>query len=190
MPAYFDTSALVKRYITEDGTPAVCACWDAADVAVSCWLLYPEMIATFARKRREAVIATALIDTAEAAFRRDWFTLARVACDDDLIRRVDALHVRHALRGADSTHLAAALKYRDLCGEPLIFVCADVQLRTAALTEGLALVPGAAFGDDRWVRLSYAASDEALQGGMDRLVRHFQRLRGEAEPSKLEKLAR
>ena len=56
--------------------------------------------------------------------------------------------------------------------------------------EGLALVPGAAFGDDRWVRLSYAASDEALQGGMDRLVRHFQRLRGEAEPSKLEKLAR
>ncbi len=56
--------------------------------------------------------------------------------------------------------------------------------------EALALVPGAAFGDDRWVRLSYAASDEALREGMDRLVRHFQRLRGEAEPSKLEKLAR
>ncbi len=56
--------------------------------------------------------------------------------------------------------------------------------------EALALVPGAAFGDDRWVRLSYAASDAALQDGMDRLVRHFQRLRNEAEPSKLEKLAR
>jgi aspartate aminotransferase len=56
--------------------------------------------------------------------------------------------------------------------------------------EGLALVPGAAFGDDRWVRLSYAASEESLQDGMNRLVRHFQRLRGEAEPSKLEKLAR
>ena len=56
--------------------------------------------------------------------------------------------------------------------------------------QGLALVPGAAFGDDRWVRLSYAASEESLQDGMDRLVRHFQRLRGEAEPSNLEKLAR
>ncbi|HEY2805481.1 MAG TPA: pyridoxal phosphate-dependent aminotransferase [Gemmatimonadales bacterium] len=56
--------------------------------------------------------------------------------------------------------------------------------------EALALVPGAAFGDDRWVRLSYAASDAALQDGMDRLVRHFERLRGEAQPSSLERLAR
>jgi len=45
--------------------------------------------------------------------------------------------------------------------------------------EGLALVPGAAFGDDRWVRLSYAAADEVLTDGMDRLVRQFARLRGE-----------
>lgn len=56
--------------------------------------------------------------------------------------------------------------------------------------EGLALVPGAAFGDDRWVRLSFAASDDVLKEGMDRLVRQFQRLRNEAEPSKLEQLAR
>jgi predicted nucleic acid-binding protein len=78
---------------------------------------------------------------AEAAFRRDWLTIARVACDQDLNRRIDDLHLRHALRGADSTHLAAAIKYRDLCGEPLTFVCADVQLRQAALTEGFTLVP-------------------------------------------------
>ena len=56
--------------------------------------------------------------------------------------------------------------------------------------EALALVPGAAFGDDRWVRLSYAASDDTLADGMDRLVREFRRLRSEAEPSKLQKLAR
>jgi aspartate aminotransferase len=45
--------------------------------------------------------------------------------------------------------------------------------------EALALVPGAAFGDDRWVRLSYAASDEALKEGTDRLVREFARLGAE-----------
>ncbi|HVO34636.1 MAG TPA: pyridoxal phosphate-dependent aminotransferase [Gemmatimonadales bacterium] len=45
--------------------------------------------------------------------------------------------------------------------------------------EALALVPGAAFGDDRWVRLSYAASDEELKDGMDRLVREFARLKEE-----------
>jgi aspartate aminotransferase len=43
--------------------------------------------------------------------------------------------------------------------------------------EALALVPGAAFGDDRWVRMSYAASEEALKEGMDRLVRQFAALR-------------
>jgi aspartate aminotransferase len=46
--------------------------------------------------------------------------------------------------------------------------------------EALALVPGAAFGDQRWVRLSYAAAEEALAEGMDRLVRQFARLRAEA----------
>jgi aspartate aminotransferase len=45
--------------------------------------------------------------------------------------------------------------------------------------EAVALVPGAAFGDDRWVRLSYAASDEELKEGADRLVREFARLTSE-----------
>jgi aspartate aminotransferase len=38
---------------------------------------------------------------------------------------------------------------------------------------GVALVPGAAFGDDRWVRLSYAASDKEIEKGVDRIVRCF-----------------
>jgi aspartate aminotransferase len=51
--------------------------------------------------------------------------------------------------------------------------------RRLIVDEGLALVPGAAFGDDRWVRLSYAASDENLKEGVDRLVREFRRLEAE-----------
>ncbi len=42
--------------------------------------------------------------------------------------------------------------------------------------EGVALVPGAAFADDRWVRLSYAVSDTELEQAMDRILRHIQRL--------------
>jgi aspartate aminotransferase len=37
--------------------------------------------------------------------------------------------------------------------------------------EGVALVPGGAFGDDRWVRLSYAVSDQELERALDRIVR-------------------
>ncbi|HYT71899.1 MAG TPA: pyridoxal phosphate-dependent aminotransferase [Gemmatimonadales bacterium] len=35
---------------------------------------------------------------------------------------------------------------------------------------GVALVPGAAFGDDRYARLSYAAATESLQKALDRIV--------------------
>lgn len=41
---------------------------------------------------------------------------------------------------------------------------------TRLLAEGVSLVPGAAFGDDRWVRLSYAVSDEELEKALDRLL--------------------
>jgi aspartate aminotransferase len=35
---------------------------------------------------------------------------------------------------------------------------------------GVALVPGAAFGDDRWARMSYATSDEVLERGIRRIA--------------------
>ncbi|MDH5590449.1 MAG: pyridoxal phosphate-dependent aminotransferase [Gemmatimonadota bacterium] len=51
----------------------------------------------------------------------------------------------------------------------------DVQSATAwcshLLNEvGVALVPGAAFGDDRWVRMSYAASDDVLEEALKRMA--------------------
>jgi len=37
--------------------------------------------------------------------------------------------------------------------------------------EGVAMVPGAAFGDDRWVRMSYAVSDKELESALERILR-------------------
>lgn len=42
--------------------------------------------------------------------------------------------------------------------------------------EGVALVPGGAFGDDRWVRLSYAVSDQELEQALDRIFRFIKNL--------------
>ena len=42
--------------------------------------------------------------------------------------------------------------------------------------EGVALVPGGAFADDRWVRLSYAVSDAEREAALDRILRLIQRL--------------
>src|SRR5688500_17814747 len=41
---------------------------------------------------------------------------------------------------------------------------------------GVALVPGSAFGDDRWVRLSYAVGDKVLETALDRVLRFIDRL--------------
>ncbi len=45
--------------------------------------------------------------------------------------------------------------------------------------EGVAMVPGGAFGDDRWVRLSYSVSDQELELAIDRLM-HFLDAKGGA----------
>ena len=44
--------------------------------------------------------------------------------------------------------------------------------------EGVALVPGAAFGDDRWVRMSYAVSDQELDEALTRILRFIGSLAG------------
>ena len=44
-------------------------------------------------------------------------------------------------------------------------------------SQGLAIVPGAAFGDDSCVRFSYAASDETLQKACDRFIRGLSNLK-------------
>lgn len=45
--------------------------------------------------------------------------------------------------------------------------------------KGVALVPGEAFGDARWVRLSFAAADQALARGLERIARLVQTLEHE-----------
>lgn len=45
----------------------------------------------------------------------------------------------------------------------------SLQFADAALKKGIALIPGAAFGDDECVRLSYAISKDDIKEGLDRL---------------------
>jgi aspartate/methionine/tyrosine aminotransferase len=46
----------------------------------------------------------------------------------------------------------------------------------------VALVPGGAFGDDRWVRLSFSVSDAELEDATDRLMAFIARLGGKPAP--------
>jgi uncharacterized protein len=138
---FFDTSTLIKRYLAEAGSDAVAELWSNASLASASQLLYAEMIATFARKRREEPGNTAVIDQRQQPFRTEFQTLTRIALDDDVHRIVDDLLARHPLRGADAVHLASARLVRGVLNEQVTFACADAKLVTAARAEGLAVAP-------------------------------------------------
>ncbi len=55
------------------------------------------------------------------------------------------------------------------------------QFCEAAMSAGVAMVPGAAFGDDRWVRMSYAASDKDLETALDRILGLIAKLGAESK---------
>lgn len=53
MIVYFDTSALLKRYVAEGDSDSVVALWKEATLVAASQILYAEVAAAIARRRRE-----------------------------------------------------------------------------------------------------------------------------------------
>jgi predicted nucleic acid-binding protein len=141
--AYFDSSALVKRYLVEAGTAWVQAWCDgpAQTVAVAEVALV-EIAAAFAAKLRgEFITQEAYYDARAdlATDSRDEYVL--VAVSRAVVDEAVELTARHRLRGYDAVHLACALHLnRALVVHrlpPLLFVSADSDLLAAATVEKL-----------------------------------------------------
>ncbi|MBI3592196.1 MAG: type II toxin-antitoxin system VapC family toxin, partial [Nitrospirae bacterium] len=54
---YFDTSALVKRYVKERGSEKVDALLKDSTIVVTSKLTYPEMLSAFTRRHREGTFS-------------------------------------------------------------------------------------------------------------------------------------
>lgn len=136
-----DTSALIKRYITEDDSERVNATWNNANTHCASWITEAEALATFARKRREGVLNAKDLDAAELRFLNDWPAFTRIE-PYRISSLLPNLHRAYPLRGADSIHLATALLLRFLLpGEEIIFGTADGKLAVAAQLEKLKVIP-------------------------------------------------
>lgn len=117
MAAYFlDTSALVKRYAAEAGTGWIRWLTDPkqrhaiyiSDAAG------PEMIAALVRRAKGNTLSPADLRQVLAVFRRHWRgQYRRMQLHDLIIEQAMLLAERHALRGYDAVHLAAALELAD-----------------------------------------------------------------------------
>ncbi len=145
---YFDTSALVKRYINEPGSTwirQICNARNQNDEALHVLLAgsiaMVEFAAAFAILQRRQIILKGVANHAFQRFISDWDNEYR-ASDFTLntIKSATTFGQRHPLKAYDAVHLALALETRQLLIEnelDLIFVSGDARLLQAAQAEGL-----------------------------------------------------
>ena len=145
MATYFlDTSAIVKRYILEQGQAWILSLCDPAqghDLYISQATLV-EVVATICRRAREQSISLTERDRLINVFRQDSKESYNIwPVTTDLYTSAGDLCRSHRLRAYDAVQLACTLALREYTlahqvAEP-IFVCADVGLLDIASTAGL-----------------------------------------------------
>lgn len=137
MTLYLDTSALVKRYVSERGSLDLIALTSAAEATATSLVTRAEVAAALARAVRVGIIDIESGRRAQRRFSREWPNLARIPITEALVFRAETLAWDHGLRGYDAVHLAAALTWRDSIGRDVVLATFDRQLWEAAPEAGL-----------------------------------------------------
>lgn len=134
---YFDTSALIKLFVTEAGSPVVQALAAGESSVATSKVTYVEVHAALARKRREGYLADSKYALVTRQFDRDWLGYFKVDVKDEILLAARDLVRRYPLRGYDAVHLASALSLKNALGEGFAFAAADERLLRASRAEGL-----------------------------------------------------
>jgi len=128
---YLDSSALVKRYVDEDGSDVVCAAMATAEVNSVSWVGWVETIRAVGR---------AVGSGGVGRFEGERTTFDVVDFDRTLADRAGRIGWSTGLRSLDAVHLAAALS---LSPRGLVFATWDARLHRAARAHGLSTLPAA-----------------------------------------------
>lgn len=140
---YFDSSALVKRYVVETGTNWInnlCAT-DTGHMLYVVRISGAEIIAALFGRVRTGTLALSDAQAAATQFKTDFRNRYQIVeITEQSIDSAMTLAEKHSLRGYDSVQLAAALELQtvraSLSLSPITFVCADDQLNATATAEG------------------------------------------------------
>ena len=139
---YADTSALVKKYIKEQGSDQIGEAFSKAELVGTAMITPPEMASAISTAIRRNIITED--DGVEAwnMFQKDWDAFFVVDLSQALIGQASTLVWRYALRGYDSVHLASMLAWQDALGEDILLATYDVKLWEAAKRMDIDLIPG------------------------------------------------
>jgi len=141
MILYLDASALVKRYVAEAGSREVTSLLSKADVTGTAAISRAEVSAALGKAVRMKALKHDEAISALQVFTIEWENLARIQITEVLLARAAALAWDHGLRGYDAVHLAAAVFWQEMMGEPVVLATYDRQLWHSASAIGLIAWP-------------------------------------------------
>lgn len=137
MILYLDTSALIKLYVSEDGTDTIRDAVKLASVVAASRVSYVEARAALARAQRESRIEKQDLGHAVTGLKEDWKRFLVLEVTAELVRRAGDLAEEHALRAYDALQLASALILKDGISAEVSFLSFDEDLSHAAKSAGL-----------------------------------------------------
>lgn len=141
MNLYADSSALVKRYLTESGSTEVDALFNEEETVGTALIARAELAAALSKAVRIKALTQVDAHKSLQEFRSHWSSLTVIQVTETLIALADTLAWEHGLRSYDAVHLAAALTWQEAEGESVRVATFDRQLWQAAQTVGLEVWP-------------------------------------------------
>lgn len=137
MNLYFDTSALIKKYIDERGSDRVDELLEKADDVYISSILEIETISTFNRLLLEKAISTNDYKLLKSEFETDLQFFKIVNLDETIILKAKNIIEIYKLKSLDAIHLASAVA---LSGDADYFIVCDDKLIKSGRKEGLKII--------------------------------------------------
>lgn len=141
MILYLDTSALVKKYITEAGSSVVREAIGGSELAGLSTIVRAETSAALAKSVRMGNITREEGLAALQLFRSEWASMIHIQASENVIARADSMAWEYHLRGYDAIHLASAIVWQESLGRPVTMAVFDQKLWTVAEQVGLIPFP-------------------------------------------------
>lgn len=135
--AYFDTSALIKRYVDEPGRREILRLLRQHDCVTSA-VLPIEVRSALRRRLSEGTLDEERVREVLKRFGSDrkFWTLVEVT--SDVLGAAETLVATHPLRALDAIHVASAQLFAGRIGVPdLVFASADARQTAAAAAVGM-----------------------------------------------------
>ena len=137
--AYFDTSALVKRYVREEGSVRVRALLRGKGV-LSAAIITVELASALSRRRSEGDLSAQDFAAIVSRIREDRAYWHLIELSPLVLTRAEALVQSSILRTLDAIHVAAALVFEEVSGASLPFVTGDSRQAEATRAFGFEVI--------------------------------------------------